>query len=270
MMKDDESLRQAFQALSKDAAFTASCPAADKLWAGARGELPAGEVEALAVHMAECGACAEAWRVARDFGERAVLQAPAKAFPWWLAAAAAVTLIAGASALVYLRQDTSQPAPVTAARAPAPPIPFAVEVTKAPIMVSSRYALTWRGPNDGPRFLAALKEALGPYERSDYEAAVPALRPLVERYPDTFEPHFYLGVSWLLSSDAAAAVQPLERARTLADAAQTEASAWYLAAAYERTTRYAQAQQILDVICKGTGPRSTAACTAANALRNRP
>lgn len=259
----DDRLRAEFQQLSRDAVFGPGCPPADRLWAGARGELPPAEVESLALHLAECGACAEAWRVARDFGSRVELHAPKAVFPWWLAAAAVVIAAAGAS--VFYMGRVPRPAPAVAT-APT----FSIPVEKAPIRVSSKYALTWRGANEGQAFLAALKTALEPYDRGDYAAAVRSLGALAAQYRDTTEPSFYLGVSQLLTGNAAPAVDSLEHARDLADPDQYEEVSWFLAAAYERAGRRGDAQRFAQSVCDAKGPRAAAACAAATTLRSQP
>jgi hypothetical protein len=269
MMTDpemDARLRAAFASLSRDAAFTADCPPPERLWAGARGELPPGEVETLASHVADCGACAEAWRIAKDFGTPAEFVRPAPAVHWWMPAAAVIVLASGVS-LFYLTRAADTPVtPTTAVVAPAPPS-FAIELEKAPVKVSSRYALTFRGSNDATKFLAALKTALAPYERNDYVAAAAALGTLRAQYPEPVEPAFYQGVSLLLSGDAVAAIEPLEQARERADADQLEDATWFLAAASERAGRRDQAQRLAQAVCDGKGARSTSACSAAAAMR---
>jgi hypothetical protein len=106
-------LRQAFASLGGQAAAS-GCPEPGRLWSAARGELPAGEVRSLVLHLADCGACAEAWRLARDLGTRTA-QPPAviaRAVPgrlaWvgWGALAAGLTALA---ATVVLRQQSDVP-----------------------------------------------------------------------------------------------------------------------------------------------------------------
>jgi hypothetical protein len=238
----DDQLRAAFQALSRDAEFTPACPPAGRLWAGAHGELPPAEVEALAAHLADCGACAEAWRVASDFGPRAELTAPQARLPWWLAAAAASVIAAGTSVWVLNRAPEPTPPPMVTM-----PPSFAIEVAKAPIRVSSRYALTFRGANDGRAFMTSL-------------------RSLVEKYPDLPEPSYYLGVSELMTGNVIAAIERLAQARDLADPDQHDDVTWYLAAAYERAGRRGEAQRWAQAVCDANGTRSAAACAAAAAL----
>jgi hypothetical protein len=262
----DDQLRAGFAALSRDAAFTPACPAADRLWAGARGELAPADVEAMAVHMADCGACAEAWRIARDFGTPAELAAPAHAFQWWMPAAAVIVLASGVSLFYLTRPTAITVTPTTAVVAPAQPS-FTIELEKAPVKVSSKYALTFRGPGDGRKFLEALKIALEPYERNDYPAAAASLGALRAQYPDAVEPSLYQGVSLLLSGHAASAIEPLQHARDRADADHLDDATWFLAAASERAGRRDEAQRLAQAVCNGRGQRATSACSAAAALR---
>lgn len=69
-------LRAAFAAAAdRTTSSSGGCPDAERLWAGARGELSGVELEALVEHSAACVACAREWRLAVDLG--AQLPAPA-------------------------------------------------------------------------------------------------------------------------------------------------------------------------------------------------
>ena len=63
--------RRAWRSLSLDAVPQAGCPEPDRLWEAVRGGLGPGEVREMVEHTAVCGACAEAWRLARELGRRA-------------------------------------------------------------------------------------------------------------------------------------------------------------------------------------------------------
>jgi hypothetical protein len=68
-MTDDmrlDALRGAFTA--DDGQAAPGCPTPETLWAGARGELPPEERDALVDHLAICPACSADWRVAADLG----------------------------------------------------------------------------------------------------------------------------------------------------------------------------------------------------------
>jgi hypothetical protein len=263
-MPNDDNVRAAFESLSRDAAFTAQCPPADRLWAGARGELSPADVEDLSMHLAECGACAAAWRAARDFGGRATLAAPRVSPPidWRLAAAAVIVLASGLTLFYINREPQLLLAPTT--RAVTPSIVIAVD--QVPVKVSPRYGSAWRGPGDGQRFLAALRTALQPYERGDYAAAVRTLSQLHSDYLDTPEPALYLGISMVLAGGGGEAIATLEHARGLAETEQMDDATWFLAAAYERAGRRSDAARAAQLVCDAKGPRAARACEAASAL----
>jgi tetratricopeptide (TPR) repeat protein len=270
----DAELRAGFEALSKQAVATSKCPAADRIWSGARGELPVADVETLALHAAECGACAEAWRVARVFGTPAKLAKPRRGWPWWIPAAAAIILAAGVSLIYFTRPaavvvspTTSTAAPSTTAAVPPAPTVFAMSVEKAPIQVPPRGEPVAGAGTDGKALPEELTVALEPYERGDYRTAADALGALRARYPDAAAPAFYEGVARLLNDDARGAIEPLEQARDRVAPSQLEDATWYLAAAYERAGRRDEALRFAGAICDLQGPRSAAACAAATALR---
>ena len=104
----DSSLRlqAAFAELSRDAVPRQDCPAAERLWSAARGfpdgdRAAAGDVRELVEHVATCGVCAEAWRLARELdpavGVREPRSAPRR---WWQQPAWAAVAAAAALALV--------------------------------------------------------------------------------------------------------------------------------------------------------------------------
>lgn len=100
---DIDRLRRAWASLSDGAVPTESCPEPDRLWAAARGELAPERTRGLVEHSLTCGACAEAWRLAREVGGPLPLPEalnPALGRPRWggfgtlLAAAAAAVVVA--------------------------------------------------------------------------------------------------------------------------------------------------------------------------------
>ena len=101
-------LRRAFASLEGRAPGP-GCPEPERLWAAARGELPAEVVRPLVLHLVECGACAEAWRLAREVEPRlaqprAVDARPAPARPswtFWGALAAGMTVALAASVVLH-------------------------------------------------------------------------------------------------------------------------------------------------------------------------
>jgi hypothetical protein len=102
----NDTLRQAFAQLSETTPRRPECPPDERLWEAARGGLPPEATKRLADHVASCGACVEAWRLARELAgkEKAVAslraRPSARAASWrrgaW-AMAAALVVLAGAA-----------------------------------------------------------------------------------------------------------------------------------------------------------------------------
>jgi hypothetical protein len=101
---ETERLREAFAA-DCGAPRPTECPPPEQIWRAARGELGTREVRGVVEHVAACGECAEAWRLARalgdEAGEEGVEPAPAaggrpilRPGPWAAAAAAVLALFA--------------------------------------------------------------------------------------------------------------------------------------------------------------------------------
>jgi hypothetical protein len=86
-------LRDAYLGSLGDGAGAGSdCADAARIWAAARGEVPAAEAQALVDHALNCPSCAMAWRLAREVAA-ATVPAPVKTgWGWahWAAVAAAV------------------------------------------------------------------------------------------------------------------------------------------------------------------------------------
>ncbi len=100
--QESERLRRGFAA-DRHAPRPEECPPPEQIGRAARGELAPREVRDVVEHLAACGECAEAWRLARAFEEEAAGEEggtepatppasrwPARAFAPWAAAAAAV------------------------------------------------------------------------------------------------------------------------------------------------------------------------------------
>jgi hypothetical protein len=176
------------------------------------------------------------------------------------AAAAVVVAIGGASIAWRAQPHVPQPVPETrtpvATSGPVYQLPLDKPVTELP-----PESLTLRSGSADP-YAAALEEALAPYDRDDYRAAIAVLAPLAARYPDKPHPAYYLGLSRLLDGDAAGAVDDLQKARRLASPGSSLSSqaAWYLAVALERSGRPATAAEPLQAVCAGGSARKAQAC----------
>lgn len=106
---DLDRLRRAWASLSEEAAPTESCPEPERLWAAVRGELLSEATRGLVEHTLSCGACAEAWRLAREVGGTLPLPEalnPALPRPRW---GGFGTLLAAAAAAVVLATTLARP-----------------------------------------------------------------------------------------------------------------------------------------------------------------
>ena len=96
-----DKLRAAFMASDDErTSATNGCVAAERIWMAVRRELPARERADVVLHTAECGACAEVWRMAHQITADAPSSAPGPTPAWrsaWVLgpglAAAAVLVI---------------------------------------------------------------------------------------------------------------------------------------------------------------------------------
>lgn len=97
MTREDADLREAFAAVAEVAGGD-RCPAPNTLWASACEELEHGENEAVVLHLAECTACAMAWRLAREIARR-----PSRSLRRWALLAAAAAIVVGAAGILAVR-----------------------------------------------------------------------------------------------------------------------------------------------------------------------
>jgi hypothetical protein len=159
----DHDLRAAFTALGDDAAPGVDCPDPARLWDGAHGALDAADRDALLDHVAGCGACIEAWRLARAVaGDDVALPesaAPSRA-RWWVAGGAAV---AAAAALVVWSRAGGD------ADAPHPPTfrgetsPIASAIGDREVLPRDAFTLRWQPVGPDARYrVIVMTEALDP------------------------------------------------------------------------------------------------------------
>jgi hypothetical protein len=92
-----ERLRGALASIAAEAGGGERCPSADRLWDSAGRRLSRGPNEEVILHLGECGACASAWRLARDLGAaEAAGSAAARPAVWprraWIPLATAAAL----------------------------------------------------------------------------------------------------------------------------------------------------------------------------------
>ena len=243
----DAELDRMRRAFAGDAASRADCPPADRLWDAVKGQLNPAEAAAVVDHVSSCGACAEAWRIARELeveeaGGRTGIPFPGKrrASAVWPLLAAAAILVLAIGAWPLLR-GTSTPSPAATAATPVP-VPAPAQTTaalgpaieKAPVVLSASRVLVFRSKASADPFVEAFAVAIEPYRKDDYPEAIARLDALARKYPDADEPPFYLGVSLLIASRPADAVAPLRRAAHGRDAAIAAQARRYLVLATAR------------------------------------
>jgi hypothetical protein len=190
----------------------------------------------------------------------------------WLAAAAAVVLVAGtiwlsrrsADAPVEGPTERTQPPESTVAGAkPAPSFYLALE---KPDLKVSAAALTWRSPRGENTLLADLKPAFDAFRAGDYQLADREFSRLSVTYPNSIEVALYQGVARLFTGDVPGAVTSLTLAEKLADSSFASEVAWYRAVAEERSGNLAAARARLNGLCAQTDVRAKAACDALKRL----
>lgn len=104
----DERLREELAGVSEVAGDGSDCPSPETLWRSGRDELDAPENEEVVLHIAECTACASAWRLARELAPAAEVtpfrvetRKPTRTRWFRLAAAAVIVMAVGASAVLF-------------------------------------------------------------------------------------------------------------------------------------------------------------------------
>ena len=245
MTTPDDGLDRLRRAFAEDAAESGTdCPPSARIWEAVNGELDPDDAALVVDHVASCGACAEAWRIARELKDA---QAPAVVIPFTpkrrasivlpLLAAAATIALAVAGWRVLRPATLSAPGDPVVSTPPRTPeqttATLGPPIEKAPVVLSASRALVFRGETADP-FVAEFATAIEPYRKDDYPEAITRLDALARKYPDADEPPFYLGVSLLLASRRGDAVAPLQRAAKAKDPAIAEQAARYLSLATAR------------------------------------
>ena len=151
----DAWLAAALRAGSGDRHPREDCPAPERIWSAVRLELPLDERLAIVDHVTECGACAEAWRLAREMGSQNVepaahtsaarLAARFRRLP--LAAAAAIVVGIGLLFAVrglWLPEDAEVRDPATAV--------LRSEVGDVAVLPREDFRLRWSGGPPAARY----------------------------------------------------------------------------------------------------------------------
>ena len=97
---EPDRLRNLLRDASDQAGPGADCPAPDRIWAAVHLELPVDERLEILDHVADCPACAEAWRLAVECARAEPAAAQPRPWVWWsratmLRAAAVILVVTG-------------------------------------------------------------------------------------------------------------------------------------------------------------------------------
>jgi hypothetical protein len=171
-----EPLRRVFAAGGAPA--TRACPAADELWAGAARALPGTELEALLDHVAACGPCSDAWKIAVDvqrehaLGQERGGVVPFRPRRWWTPVAWAAGLAASVVLIIQLAVPrTPAPSPLPDAgplRGDQPGAPRAL-VNEGETLPRGACVLRWTDAGPGAQyFVRVLDEQMAVVARGDW------------------------------------------------------------------------------------------------------
>jgi tetratricopeptide (TPR) repeat protein len=187
----------------------------------------------------------------------------------WRAAFATLAAVVCAVLLVQQARRTVPAGSQTAAvsrHEPAMQAHETLKLEKADVKLTLSI-LTWRGTGgDSQQFLADLGPALDAYRADRFADAARQLETLSGRYPASVETFFYLGVSRLFLGDHDSAIKALEKADGLASDSFSADVSWYLALAYFKSGRIADARSRLSSLAAGSSPYAARARTAFEAL----
>lgn len=265
-------------------AARAGCPPPEMLLAARAGVLPeesGAKVEAHAANCPWCRALRENLteeelskltpREREHIRKRVLEQAGARGAGWrWFlrpAPVAALAMLAVAGGLwIYVTRPASRSGGAVEPAVVKPPDVLRLE--KPPVKLPAAAALLWRGqaaPAE-EEFLTAFGAAVEPYRAGDYREAVSRLEALAQRYPNSAEAQFYLGVSRLFLERNQEAVRALAEAKRLAAGTQAQDAAWYLGIAWLRAGGAEQGATELRGLCSGAGEYKVRACAALKEL----
>jgi hypothetical protein len=186
----------------------------------------------------------------------------------WFRRWRAFVLVGACAVLVIafvLARSARQPSapPVAASTGP-------LLLDKAAIKIPASAVLDFRGEAEGSKtYLTGLADALEPYRKDDYAEAARRLDRLVPQYPQAAEPPFYLGVCQLFLNRNEAAIESLLAARSRPGNTLTDDISWYLAIAFDRAGRAADARRETASLCDKAGEYHERACAAAEKLHTR-
>jgi hypothetical protein len=181
--------------------------------------------------------------------------------------AVSVTAALALCTVIVVLQIRKTPRPVPG-QGPAVELAEALKIDKPDVKLTLA-VLTWRAEkNTGQQFLADLTPALDLYKADRFADAARQFDVLSAKYSGSVEVFFYLGVSRLFLGDPGVAIQALEKADGIAPDSFAADVSWYLALAYQRSGRIADAHARLTSLADGNSAYATRARAALEALKN--
>ncbi len=282
--------REMEAALAQVRSAAGPCPDPDRLMAVVSG-VPMESADAIREHIALCPVCeqlsrdlaayefpgasaAEDRRIRARWRRSVVSGGAATLWNWfWRPApiAAVFAILTIVTVFAIRKPLIVQPSREIAVVHPTPaPVAYALVLQKAVIKVSPDSVLAYRGDaQDGQAFLKDLAGALEPYRGDNYAEAARRLEALASKYPFAAAPAYYLGVSQLFLNQNDAAVESLLTAQRHPDDTLRDDISWYLAVAYERAGRIADARREAESLCGKSGDYQHRACSARDQLKQR-
>jgi hypothetical protein len=154
--RSPQDLQAAFASLSESAVGGPDCPSPEAIWEAVTGAGSPAHASAVVEHTSRCFACAETWRLAREFGGRAIPEpgsagsTPASrtaGLRTWTALAAAVVTLVGGFGVMMLRRG----APPIVMRA-GEEVAIASLVPESAPLPREACVLKWSAPAGGARY----------------------------------------------------------------------------------------------------------------------
>jgi hypothetical protein len=170
MSVEDQRLRDAFQAGVAVAGDGTRCPTSERLWASAREELRGEENESIVLHLAECAACATAWRLARELAAPGTAESGEardgvrrwRPLRYWVPLAAAAVLVVGVGVRLVMRPTSRVDEPVYRSES-GPEIRSTVPAS----LPREAFLLRWEGGPEGTTYdVLVTSERLEPLDRA--------------------------------------------------------------------------------------------------------
>ena len=244
------------------------------------GRLDEDNREAFEAHYLGCSRCFEQLRGLRDIrGELRRLGADSarETRPsygrWASAAGLAAALVMAAGLVLWMRPTAPSLPPDTPtspspprAQAPGPPRAQQPQPPSAPAPSLEQLArvqpprydpLTLRGTPD--EATERFRQGMEHYRKADYREAINALRSAGKMDPDAAHIRFFLGISYLLIGEDAAAIERLRATLALGDTPYLEEAHFYLAKALLRQRNVAAAEKELKQVIQLQGTESVEA-----------